>query len=126
MAKTKKKKVSERATNKTLQEWYNHFNSRFFEGRLPPDIEVRFARTEDDKVQLGNDCMGSYIHAFKLILQDDRLCTYWKVLQMNLLHEMVHVRYPEHVSQKHTEDHGMLFHNEIVRLFNIGAYDGLL
>ena len=121
-----KKKVSDRATNKMLQNWYNIFNSRFFEGRLPPDIEVRFARTEDDKDQLGSDCMGCYIKSLKLILVDARLDGYWKVLQSNMLHEMAHVRWPDHISHKHIADHGMMFQRELVRLFEAGAYDGLL
>jgi SprT-like family protein len=115
-----------RATNKMLQDWYNEFNSRFFEGRLPPDIEVRFATSEDDKDQLGNDCMGVYVHARKLILQDYGMREYWKMLKTNLLHEMVHALFPDHVSHKETEDHGMVFQYQIVKLFEKGAYDGLL
>lgn len=115
-----------RATNKMLKEWYDEFNSRFFDGRLDPGIEVRFATSEDDKEDLGNDCMGVYIHSDKLILQDPSLRTYWRVLKMNLLHEMIHALHPDHISHKDTEDHGMLFHREIIRLVEIGAYDGLL
>lgn len=115
-----------RATNKMLQDWYNEFNSRFFDGHLPPDVEVRFASSEDDKDQLGNDCMGVYVQSQKVILQDPGLRPYWKVLQMNLLHEMVHVLMPDHVSHEVTADHGMVFSHWIVKLFEKGAYDGIL
>lgn len=118
--------MSEKATNKMVQKWYNEFNSRFFEGRLPPDIEVRFAVTDDDKDQLGDDCAGVYVHSLKLILLDSYIREYWKVLKYSLLHEMVHVRWPDHVSHEDTADHGMIFQREIVRLFEAGGYDGLL
>lgn len=109
-----------------LQDWYNEFNSRFFQGRLPPDVEVRFATSEDDKDQLGRESMACYVHASRVILHDPHLRDYWKVLKMNLIHEMVHALLPDHVSHEETEDHGMVFHHQIVKLFELGAYDGIL
>ena len=114
------------ATNKDLEKWFKAFNRRFFENRIDPRVQVRFAMSEDDLDEIGNDCDGVYLIEEKVILIDKGLRPYGRMVQVILLHEMIHAEFPHHISQPFTEDHGMVFQHRMVELFNTGAFDGLL
>jgi hypothetical protein len=114
------------ATNKDLEKWFKQFNRRFFENRIDPRVQVRFAMSEDDRDVIGDDCDGVYLVDEKVILIDKALRGYRRLTQMILLHEMIHAEIPKHISQPFIEDHGMLFQHRMVELFNAGAFDGLL
>jgi hypothetical protein len=114
------------ATNKDLEKWFKQFNKRFFENRISSKVQVRFAMSEDDRDDIGDDCDGVYLTNEKIILIDKNLRGYVRLLQIILLHEMVHAEFPHHISQPFTEDHGMIFQHRVVELFEAGAFDGLL
>ena len=113
-------------TNKDLANWFERINERFFSDRLDSSIEVRFATSETDQDELGDDCDGSYNHDDRVILIDKKLRGYPRVVEILVLHEMIHAEFPDHISQSETEDHGTMFQHRLVELFHQGAYDGLL
>ena len=114
------------ATNKDLARWLKQFNRRFFDGRIDPEVQVRFAISEEDRDKLGDECNAVYVPSTRVILIDRVFRGYDRVTQILLLHEMVHAEFPDHISQPASNDHGMVFQHRIVKLFNQGAYDGLL
>jgi hypothetical protein len=114
------------ATNKDLARWLKLFNGRFFDGRIDPAVQVRFALSEEDQCDLGDDCDAVYLPDEQLILIEKTFRSYERVTQILLLHEMIHAEFPDHVSQPFSDDHGMIFQHRVVTLFNLGAYDGLL
>lgn len=113
-------------TNKDLAKWFRELNARFFENRIDANIQVRFAISEDDLDQLGDDCDGAYIHDLQTILISKTFRKLSRITKIVVLHEMIHAEFPEHISDHSTEDHGLIFQHRLVDLFHQGAYDGLL
>lgn len=105
-------------TNAFLREEYKRLNKRFFENLLPKDLSVKFGDLSEDNahgLSTGDE-----------ILIDNRLRHSDCLTAIILLHEMVHISLPEYGGYPADGGHGMRFQARIVKLFEQGAYDGLL
>jgi hypothetical protein len=110
-----------RMSNKDLQMAYATLNERFFDNRLDPEVKVLF---DNELYDDGGE--GEFCKSERTIRIDSGLRKYPDYATATLLHEMVHVEYPNHVSYENDSGHGMVFKARIVDLFNRGAYDGIL
>ncbi len=105
-------------TDKKLQQEFDKLNGRFFDGRLD-DISVQFKNIGPD---------GMYHIGSKQITIDSKLRQHLSLILIVLLHEMAHADLDLRGYRGHQEDggHGMMYQAELVRLFQAGAYDGIL
>ncbi len=100
-------------TNKELNHWFQHYNKKYFRGKLPK-CQVRFRKVED------ND-LGQCEMDIKIPLIDiNPALGKWRVIvKTTLLHEMVHISLSSRV------EHGPRFQREMLRLAKAGAFKGL-
>ncbi len=106
-------------TNKELRSEYRRLNERFFGGSLPEDTTVRFGDLEDEDED-------GYCAEDEIVIDKD-LRKHGDLASIILLHEMTHLSLgPSYRGYPSDDGHGMRFQAEIVRLFEAGAYDGLL
>jgi predicted metal-dependent hydrolase len=97
-----------------LKKQYRAYNQKYFGGKLP-DVWVRWAEDNDD---LKSECQAKKLLAcadghgiiFNPWMKGKR-----NLQRFTLLHEMVHVKYPEHY-------HGPRFQKEMMRLAKLGAF----
>lgn len=112
-------------TNKRLREIFREYNQAFFKSAIAEPTDISFKdipRKADCDARSG--CLGrkhdnrTFIH----VSADYRKhpCTACAAL----IHEMIHLHLGWQASVE--ADHGLLFGAEVVRLFKIGAYEGLL
>lgn len=96
-----------------LRRRYNYYNRKYFDGKLPTDIEIIWAPCDDANGKV--DWIGNK----PIIKIDPSLQGQPKFTNIILLHEVAHVSHPR-------AHHGKVFKDEIKRLIDAGAYDGLL
>jgi hypothetical protein len=98
---------------KTINRVYAEYNKKYFEGTLPK-IPVGFKRIKDNAYTLfiGNDPAAIVLNRY--LLKSGRLA------RIVLLHEMAHVKAGADAGE------GPSFQKEIHRLYQKGAYKGLL
>ena len=110
-------------TNQWLQESYRLFNDVYFGGNLPCNAAVVYG-VPNKKHDAHFDPRNMSIVVWEGLKDHDGLAL------LCLLHEMAHFKLEMGGHRGGTtikdKNHGMIFQSEIVRLFNIGAYDGLL
>lgn len=91
----------------TLKRIYNEFNAKWFNGELPKNIVVRWARNQ---AELHDECQSKQAAACadnETIVMDPkyRRFRWWAQLKETMLHEMCHVKhYHEPVKDPHRPD----------------------
>ncbi len=115
-----KKKRREPITTRELELAFEFHNEHFFGGKLaPPKVEFVSAKTLDDKDGLTS--VGEH----GLVIQiSSQLRHFPNLCMIVFLHELAHIA--QWGTNTLPGAHGMIFSAEIVRLFNAGAYEGLL
>lgn len=105
-------------TDERLQYEFDKLNERFFDNRL---VHI-WARFEDIRPD------GMYSVITKEIVIDSKLRQHFSLVCIVLLHEMAHANLDCLGYRGYLEDggHGMVYQAELARLFQAGAYDGLL
>lgn len=111
-------------TVRSANQVFKAYNEAYFDGKLNPDIRVRFGKTSKDGLGVYSMFMESDADRdlFKLeheIVLDPILKKLHRVMCIVLLHEMCHTRHPRN-------QHGRKFQAERRRLMSLGAYDDLL
>lgn len=109
-------------TEKALQSLYRRYNKKFFDGKLPADIPIKFV--DMSATNQGGLCTtvaseGLVLHVIYL---DSTFREYDNLLKLFLLHEMVHVQIPALDGQ---DPHGKEFDDGMMRLCFRGALKGL-
>ena len=105
-------------TRSDLRRMKDRLDRKFFGGALK-DYDVSFANLNTDELS------GCCDPDFKVIQIDGGLRPFWKLTEIVMLHEMSHALLgPDYIGSR--DGHGMRFDARIVKLFEIGAYDGLL
>ena len=105
-----------------LQKAFEGLNSHYFDGKVPISTKVVFGEPTRN-ADAHYDKKRNEIVINKVIRDHDTL------VLICLLHEMIHAKLEStYVGSASSDDpfHGMIYQAEIVRLFNAGAYDGLL
>ncbi len=110
--------------NAYLKQLYNQYNKKFFYNSLP-DIIVGYATTKQfksNRVKRGTCAFTSYndkkhtlATAIVIHQHDKKSMAYIKA---DLIHEMVHVAFPR-------ANHGKVFQEEMKRLAQAGAFEGI-
>lgn len=108
-------------TNAQLKKLYLKFNKRFFDNRLDKDMVVTFEHDLEDE-ETGQELNGIQF-GDEVILNESLKLVGMDYISIILLHEMVHADLPDY---NPADIHGPLFQAKVVRLFEKGAYDGLL
>ena len=98
----------------SLRRLYNFYNRKYFDGELPKDIEIIWHPCDDNNGRSDN-LKGK----IPRIWIDPSIQAQPKFVRIVMLHECLHIKNPR-------MNHGKVFKQEIKRLFEAGAYDGLL
>ena len=110
--------------NKKLAKYFRIYNKKYFKGRLPK-ISIVFKKPHGERAgefaSVGKTPIEIRINP-KTQLGITKYCTIFTL--MTLLHEMVHLKLL--VENKRDVTHGYIFKREMKRLFNEGAFRGLL
>src|SRR6266571_49508 len=102
-------------TDKALRRMFRRLNRLWFNDRVPEPDVIRFAKLDDDDGNLSSS-------DGQVTLQINRdFARHPGAAEIVMLHEMVHALMPEC-----KVEHGCRYGAEIVRLWAIGAYEGLL
>lgn len=95
----------------SLRRWFNFYNRKYFGGRLPKDTVLRWEPTGP------NDA-----HMLPGVIQlDPAVKLFPRYMRILLLHEMAHISVPTRGT-----GHGARYHDEIQRLWDLGAFRPLL
>lgn len=117
-----------RKTDAELRAWFEYANDRFFGGEISLATKIEFAVGVFDRSEK-EPGDGHYIPNKMLIQIDESLRGRNRQWQVITLHEMAHAylfQTKGYVGYCYHKGHGMVFQGELCRLFQIGAYDGLL
>ena len=95
-----------------LKRAYDDYNDRYFGGKLPDTIKVKWSRTLPGHGRWLSFAEGGIIE----IAAWQR--KYWMTWNLTLLHEMAHV-----ATDHEIEEHGPKWHREMRRLARSGAFD---
>jgi hypothetical protein len=107
-----------KATNKELRHWFRKFNKEYFETQLREPEMVAYV----DLAKAKSDGMSGQLADGKYFIYIDKGLRHYPDLSLIvLLHEMAHTRFGKNI-----KPHGYQFQSEIVRLWNLGAYEDLL
>jgi len=98
-----------RLFNADLEIAYRFYNKRYFGNRLPKDMVVRF----EDIIELGKTYC--FFERPLYILINRKIAWHGMLVEMTLLHEMVHV-------ENTKAGHGPWFHKRMLRLAKAGAF----
>jgi hypothetical protein len=105
-----------------LKWYFNSYNLQFFQGKIPPTTPVFFVKNlKMRRIK----CDGVYSSLTGSIKIHESLREHENLVVICLIHEMAHA-YLDGKDCRGFDDHGMMYQAELVRLFNAGAYDGLL
>lgn len=113
----------------SLRKGFTYLNNRFFNDEIPPSIKLGFMPN------CGFESNGKWenVDAFyseddHTIMIDSHISYSSSNVSIALLHEMAHAYLHTKGYRGYSKDHGhgMMYQAEIARLFNAGAYDGLL
>lgn len=96
-----------------LDRYFHRYNEKYFDGDLPQPI-IRFAELK----HFGHYYQDNGQHIVELAEWTRKNNTLWR---MTLLHELVHLK----LHNRRCKVHGRVFHNEMKRLANQGAFIGL-
>lgn len=102
-------------TDWNLREFYRIFNKKYFSNRLPKDMPVGFRKIDT----LGNTVIHKQTFRPLYIQVNDRLKFSSRLSMGTVLHEMLHVAYPER------RGHRKWFDREMLKLVKRGAMNGL-
>jgi hypothetical protein len=105
-----------------LKKSFDLYNDWYFDNRIPANTVVEFGKT-------ARDSDGTFKFATGKITINEKLKGRNNLVLICLLHEMAHARLQHtYIGGTLGDDphHGMIYQAELVRLFNAGAYDGLL
>ncbi len=103
-------------TDAKLRTFFHQYNRQYFGGQLEEPRVIRFA-------DMKSDGLTTTCSQFPTRVEIDRhLRRHASCVKITLLHEMVHLK----IGRDCLKHHGIRFAAELVRLFNAGAYDGLL
>jgi hypothetical protein len=107
---------------------FDSLRETFFDNRIAPGVEVRFVPSKQLKVDKKNGSDAVWNPGTREIHIDEMYARSEPMTAILLIHEMAHAALePTYVGQSSGEGaHGMIYQAELVRLFNAGAYDGLL
>jgi len=112
--------------DKTLRAAFHRFNHAYFDGKLPKDIQVRFASSKIDRKLVGAAIGINYTYD-KLILMNKRYQHSRRIILSTLLHEMVHTK--TYRNSLDTNDCDLTgwnsFNLESLRIAKLGAFNGL-
>lgn len=113
----------------TLKRWFRVYNRRYFQSSLPAATKVLWAEEiQEDLGATTDDPSTAHTMAATDVSRSPtppeiylnrRILPFWKVVRATLLHEMAHVAKPR-------AGHGAVFDAEIGRLWEMGAFKGLL
>lgn len=95
-----------------LRRWYRQFNARWFEGRLPEDMDVFYAPDDEN-----HGFCEAHPNGVKIIRIDTKLAG-TRHAQIDLIHEMNH-------HDTGAFNHGARFEAGMQRLARIGAFKGI-
>ena len=111
-----------------LQYMFNCLNDTFFKGRIAPGVRALFVPTRLLKRSKKNAVDARWLSDIREIHIDAVYARSEPMSAILLLHEMAHAALDGTYIGQATDDpgHGMIYQAELVRLFNAGAYDGLL
>ena len=105
-------------TNKKLVWWFNYYDRKFFQGKLP-EVYVHFEKLgdiKDGKLIFG---VTSYFEDTIILSINSIFKAYPKVTKHTLLHEMAHISLPIQV------EHGPKWEARMRSLARRGAFTGL-
>lgn len=110
-------------TEKQVLACYRRYNKRFFDGKLPHDIPIKYV-----EVPKNSFCgLTTMVAVDGLVLQciylDKALRDRDSLIKFSLLHEMVHVKL--HPTSTAVDAHGKEFDDEMMRLAFRGAFHNL-
>lgn len=110
-------------TEKQLQSAYKTYNKKFFDGKLPSDVPVKYVDMTGT-----SDCGLSTMFAngglvLQVIYLDSRLKEFDIITRFSLLHEMCHIKL--HRVSTELDAHGKDFNDEMIRLAFRGAFKGI-
>lgn len=100
------------ASDPTLKRWYRKYNRLYFKGELPEDTAVYWEPADGNLGDTHEVEDGEFV-----IRIDPCLRFSDKMAKMTLMHELVHVKYPN------SGDHGRVFQREMLRLAKVGAFN---
>lgn len=106
-------------TDKWLRRRFRFYNKKFFDNSIEEPEIIVFIPLLKEKCDGYTRWLSQ--HPTRLEI-DDSLRNHPCLTNIVILHEMAHLK----LGPSYLEDHGMLYGAEIVRLFNAGAYEGLL
>lgn len=109
-------------TDADLKKLFKSFNEKYFDNQVPEPQSIRFADMTSDEV--GADG-SSTIYSSRVggeIKVNKAFARHHNSALLTLLHEMVHHK----LGAEYVNGHGYRFGAEITRLWNVGAYEGLL
>lgn len=101
-----------RLCDRTLRRWYREANTRWFEGKLPDDVDVLYAPHAGCVGIAGQSGDSFFIQVNPAYAMDV------SIVKLTLLHEMAHVALWPY------RTHGPKFQQEMLRLANAGAMNG--
>lgn len=104
----------ERLSDKRLRRWYRENNERWFNGRLPDDVDVIYAPVSGCSGMVTQDNAEDFI-----LTINPKYAIDMKAVRITLLHEMVHIDLAPYYT------HGERFQNAMKRLAVMGAFRGL-
>jgi hypothetical protein len=122
-------KPKEPFTVEDLRKGFTYLNNRFFNGEISPSIKLGFMPNcgfEDRGEWVNVDAF--YHEEDHAIMIDSHIAYSSSNVSIALIHEMAHAYLHLKGYKGYSKDHGhgMMYQAEIARLFNAGAYDGLL
>ena len=116
-----------------LKRLYNRFNRLYWKGKLPSDVIVRWASSQElsgqgfNRAPWGIAIPGDKRDPGVILLDSELQRRNWgKVRDLTLLHEMAHIALPKAHHQKSRSKKVGVFRKEMRRLAAIGALDDLI
>jgi len=103
-------------TNKVLQKTFDRLNEQYFSNTLKRPLVIMFDCLAEDEEEGLCDSDGIRI--------DRSLKEHPDFMILVMMHEMIHWKLRDW--EQDGEDHGPRFQQEKYRLWNLGAYEGLL
>jgi len=112
-----------------LKQSYLEYNSRYFRGRLPKDCRVIYSDLSKLRYMGAHKATtkdGDRKNSKHIIWIDHKLRWSNKLVDMTLLHEMVHLKlFKKYGHEVPRGLHGPLFQKEMKRLAKVGAFNRL-
>jgi hypothetical protein len=108
-------------SNCYLECWYDAFNNEYFDGKLPRGIPVFYDSELIPLGYLGNTSCADWNNKETCKIQISPEIKNNRVSLIILLHESCHV-----ATSSEVEEHGPKWHQCMHRLFEAGAYEGIL